>query len=136
MIKKSGFNFYIGIACCMVMAIAGCGRVTSSTSESSPVTTVSFSISPQKAKYTAGESFTITMMKVGPRSVSPNVERQTFHGSFSGLPTVSGLTITGKAGNTSGSKLTLVCGPDHTLSINDVPQIVVSGNATFEIETQ
>ena len=128
----------IGATCLFsaVIGLSGCGSSTkSTTSVDQEKTIVSFSISPSKAKYEATEAFVITMTTTGPEVVLPSYSTS-FSGSFSGSRTVSGNTIVGQAGNTSGSRLILTCAPDRTKTVNGVPQIITSGNTQFVIETQ
>ena len=127
-----------------IVILSGCSAKTESSTDSqsqdSAATTITYSIEPNKEKYTAGEEFVISATISGDTYYNNNKVEVSWNYSIccdvsiSSFPKKDGTTFTYNAISQSGKTITITAKPSVTGTINGVSQVV--GTANFVITTE
>jgi|GEM_PF-2707008 len=139
--KASGVNqgilVFLGVCLITVLSLAGCGAATSTANggnnNNSNKTYLSFSISPNKTTYSAGEQVTITCTKTGPHNVGASWAMSLKSGTLTSFPQQTSRNFTVTTGS-SGFHMVVTGNASATETVNGEEMIIVSGNRGFTIK--
>ncbi|NDC83709.1 hypothetical protein EB093_08640 [bacterium] len=119
-----------------LIGLSGCGSLTNSTSSNTDstdqITVLSFSITPDKTSYTAGETVTINCTKTGPEDVGAAWSYSLKGGTLKNPTTTTSNFVVTVGG--SGFNMVVTGNPTKRRTVNGVDMIQVSGKNTFSIK--